>query len=167
MNFKSIYEAVMNKCNIDTDDEQGIAVIKNGINEAYNEISKEEYLTSKTPIPIINGVATLPEDLLSIIKIEPALDKGDFIKGSKIFTVNEGSLTVTYSYLPEDLVNDNDEPEISLRYHKLLITYGCFSYFQFKKKDSVANSYYGAYQRGLNVFNKNDNPTSINGVFSV
>ena len=167
MNFKSIYEAVMNKCNVDLDDEQGVAVIKNGINEAYNEISKVEAFTSKTPIPIINGVATLPEDLLEIIKIEPSLSGDDFIKGSKIFTSNKGSLILTYSYMPEDLVNDKDEPEISLKYHKLLITYGCFSYFQFKKKNDVANAYYGSYQRGLNIFEKNDNPTSINGVFAL
>lgn len=167
MNFKNIINAVMNKCNVDNDDIQAIDIIKLGINEAYGEIAKKEKLTATTPVIIMNGIGKLPDDLLEVVQFEPALNKGDSIKGSSLFTEHEKSIQLTYTYLPEDLVEDEEEPEISLKYHKLLVAYGCFSYFQFKKKNDIANSYFASYNRGLSVFEGHYNPENIIEVFSL
>lgn len=167
MNFKSICDAVLNKCNIDSDDIQAIDIVKLGINEAYGEIAKKECLTATTPVIIMDGIGKLPEDLIEVKKFVPSLKEGDKIQGSSLFTEHEKSIQLTYTYLPDDLVEDFEEPEISLRYHKLLVAYGCFSYFQYKKKNDIANSYFAAYNRGLSVFDKQYGAENVVEVFSI
>lgn len=138
----------MNKCNIDSDDTQAIDVIKLGINEAYGEIAKDEKISVTVPLPIIDGVVNLPDDTIDVLNTYPELSDDDKKIGRKIFTELTGDLSLTYSYLPVDMEANDDEPEISERYHKLLITYGCYSYYQFKKKNDVAGAYMNAYLRG-------------------
>lgn len=167
MDFKKIVDTVMNKCNVDTDDIQGIDVIKLGINEAYYEIAKAEGFTITTPVPIINGIVSLPDDLFEIKKIVPELLDSDYISGSRIFTDHKGSLNITYSYTPEELINDTDIPEISIKFIKALIHFGCFSYYQFKKKDKVAVSYMNSYERLMSKFNKEYLQDKIVEVFTI
>ena len=52
MNFKELVAMTMNRCNVDDDDDQAIAVIKLGLNDGYIEIAKHDNLimTSKVPI---------------------------------------------------------------------------------------------------------------------
>lgn len=167
MNYREIIESVMNKCNVDEDDTQGIDVIKMGINESYFEISKLDGYTIRMPLPIINGIVSLPEDLFEIKKIEPELLSDDRIDGSRIFTGHKGTLTITYSFTPEELINDTDIPEISARFRNALIHYGCFSYYQFKKKDKVAASYYNSYDRLIKKYTNYYTQSQISEVYKI
>lgn len=167
MNYKEIIATVMNKCNVDDDDTQGIDVIKLGINEAYFEVSQLEGNTLTMPLPIINGILTLPEDLFEIKKIEPELKSTDKIEGNRIFTEHKNSLTITYSSTPEELSEDTDVPEISNKFIKGLIHYGCFSYYQFKKKDKVAASYYNSYDRLIKKYTNYYTQSQISEVYKI
>lgn len=150
MNFKEIVEATMNKCNVDSDDLQAIEIIKLAINDGYKEIAKVEKIVTTAKVPIIMGKATLPENISELIKVSPSLLAGDKIEGRTIITsLTDKILDITYSYFPDELVNDTDIPEITPKYHSALVNYGCFGYYQFKKKIEIANAYLMSFNRNV------------------
>ncbi|MDF2800789.1 MAG: hypothetical protein K0S61_692 [Anaerocolumna sp.] len=167
MKFSEIYTSVMNKCNVDTDDDQAIKVIKDGINVGYKEITKESKLISTVNITPTNKLITLPDDIIEILKVTPVLDGEDQLVGNNIITNKEYEFTIVYSYTPDSLTKDNDEPELPTKFHDLLIDYGCYIYYQFKKKDT-AREFYNSYRTSLtNMVTNNLGQNSVRAVYSL
>lgn len=168
MNFQSIYSSTMNKCNVDTDDDQAIKVIKDGINEGYKEVARESKPVATATITPINKLISLPDDILEILNIDPPLSDADQLLGNNIITDKIDAFTFIYSYLPDDMVKDKDEPEIPLKYHSLLVAFGCYKYYQFKKKNDVAADYYNNFKSDLNnLRTTNYSGDSIQAVYSL
>lgn len=169
MTFDEIIKATMNKCNIDDDDDQAIAVVKLGINEGIKEVAKEEKIILTSKIPIIMGKATLPENAVELLNVSPSLLNGDKIEGRTIFTsLDEKIIEVTYTYIPEELIKLTDTPEISSKYHSSLINYACFTYYQFKKKIELAESYLMSFNRAINTLKTEILvPTKIEEVYRI
>ena len=81
MNFSTIKEKVYNRIDETDYDEQIENIVEGAINQAYMELCKIDKRISRAYIPVINGVATLPENTLEIIKVIPELGKEDKIEG--------------------------------------------------------------------------------------
>lgn len=156
--LKEIIDLTKNRINFVDPDEQVDGIILNAINHAYMfDLSKVEPSFNKAYVPVINGTAPLPDDLHSIEKISPSLLDSEYRKGNSIISDRSVTFEVLYIVAPEPLVNDNDEPQLTLKSRYLLSTYACYEYFTFKKKSEVAQYYLGAYEREKNKIYSSDN----------
>ena len=153
MNLKTFGDIVTLTKNIinQTDpDEQIDIIVKTAINHAYmNELAKEDKRITKAFIPIINGVATLPDDIMSIERLEPALNPDDMKLGNAIITSLTGRFTLIYSYLREPLVNDGDELDMNTKYFYPLALYGAYAYYKHRKKSAEEQSFYASYRQAI------------------
>lgn len=160
MTFKEIIDLTKNR--IDTVeqgdfDEQIESIVTNAINHCYLfELSKLEPDMNKAYLPSVNGLVSLPDDIDEIISIYPELEPGERRIGKNIVTDREETFELLYTMVNEPLINDNDEPNISKKYHYLLSTYACYSYFTYRKKTDIASMYLNEYMLQLNK-TKEDN----------
>lgn len=157
MTFKELIDLTKNRVNEVDPDEQVDLIIKSAINEAYIEVSKRDKRLSTAYIPIINGVATLPEDIQDIELVEPELLTGDRKIGNNILTSRTGTFKITYSALRDKLVNDNDEPDINPRFVYALSSYACYAYYLHRKKLEVANQYLNEFLSTTSIQDSSDN----------
>lgn len=149
-NFLELLEVTKNRVNYVDPDPQIDLILKNALNEAYQQIAKETSIISTAYIPIIQGVASLPETTTEVISTEPELLPGDEIKGQSIITKRTGVLEVKYVSIPDQMIQDTDTIDIPEKYHFILTTYAASIYFGFKKKIEMAEYYmsqwYGSLQ---------------------
>ena len=169
MNFKELVAMTMNRCNVDDDDDQAIAVIKLGLNDGYKEIAKHDKLIITSKVPIIMGKVHLPENISELISTDPVLNNSDKIEGRTIITsLDKKIIEVTYSYIPDEMIKDNDIPEIAPKFHSTLINFGCYSYYLFKKKIELANSYLVSFNRTVDsITTEASMPLQIEEVYRI
>ena len=152
MTLKEILTDVYNNIDEVDEDEQVEIIVKNAINEAYAELCAEDVRTSRAYVPVINGVATLPDGLISIIKMNPEKKSGDTIKGNSLITSNTGVIELFYTYQRDSLVNDDDEPD----FHKSLVgalpIYAHYKYRMYRKKYNMAQLLLQEYNRIITQF---------------
>jgi hypothetical protein len=133
------------------------SVIKNAVNHAYlYDLSEKDKRLSTAYIPVINGLATLPEDINTIESISPSLIGGERRIGNAILSSRDTVFTVTYSSVREPLVEDTDEPDLNQKYQYLLSTYACYEYYNLKQ-DNRANMFLNEYQNELEKILNGDN----------
>jgi hypothetical protein len=161
--YKDIIDLAKYRIGEIDEDEEIEYVIKNAINQSYLfDLSKIEERLSTSFISVVNGVATLPDDLNAIVEITPKLISGEYRRGNAIVSKREGTtFTLVYSIIPEPLVNDTDVPDLSSKAKYLLATYACFSFYTYKKKAQMIDVYYGEYQRGINELKIDDDNYDI------
>lgn len=148
--FLDIIKLTQNMIDEVDSSEQVLSIIKNAINTAYiSELAEYDKRISTAYVPIINGVGNLPDDLDSIENISPSLIDGERRVGNVILSSRNTTFTVTYSVLREELVNDTDEVDLSLKFIDLLVIYACYLYFQYRRKTSIANNFLNEYQRKI------------------
>lgn len=147
--FGQLLEFTKNRVNFIDEDEQVDMILKEALNYAYSTISKQIKTLQTAYLPIIEGVAVLPEDCLEVISIEPALTGSDKIKGANILTTHEGTLTVSYVGIIDPLTKDTDILDIPTQYAYPISTYGCSIYYGFKKKMDLAEFYMANYYQTL------------------
>lgn len=137
-------------------DEQVEIIVENSINEAYSELCKKDIRLTTAFVPIINRVATLPEDIIEIHECIPELEAGDRLIGSNIITDKEGILEIIYSYIREPLTNDNDEPDLHLDLQYALANFACYKYFLYRKKVEIANGFLNNYESKVYKFEQSN-----------
>jgi hypothetical protein len=149
-------------------DDQIDVIVKNAINYAYtNEIGLKDKRFNTAYIPVVNGLAKLPSDLLSVEEIKPSLKPGDRLLGeSAIKTSFKGVLEVLYTVIREPLLKDNEEPDVNKKYFWALVMYGCYAYFKHRKKPNEESSYYISYQQALNLEGDHNISNKITDVYS-
>lgn len=152
MNFKDIQDIAYNMIDEVDLDEQVEIIVKSAINESYMSLCARDKRVQTAYVPIIMGVATLPEDIISVEKITPPLGQTDKRIGSNIITDKTGTFSVLYSYVREPLVTDNDEPDLHLTLQYALATYACYKYFEYRKKESVASTFLTNYSMAIMEF---------------
>lgn len=153
MTFKELIDLANNIIDETDYDEQIDIIVKHAINKAYLDLSNYDLRLSRAYVPIINGVATIPNNCTKIIKTVPSLGFGDKIIGSSIVTDKEGVIEILYAYTREALVNDDDEPDLNTVLQYALVTYACYKYFEHRKKIEVANSFLNNYNQEVSGFN--------------
>jgi hypothetical protein len=142
-------------------------IVKTAINHAYmNELAKVDKRVTRAYVPIINGAATLPDDILSIESITPEIKPGDRRIGNVILTSLTGVFTLDYSYLREPLVNDTDELDLSKKYFYPLALYGAYAYYKHRKKSNEEQSYFVAFRQAIADLEDSDNlPVTMKNVY--
>lgn len=158
MIFKDILTNVYNLIDEVDKDEQIEIICKNAINESYNILCNLDYRLLRAYVPIINGVATIPNNCLKIIETKPTLGVEDKIIGNNILTPSTGVIEILYNYLREPLLLDDDEPILADQLQYALINYACYKYYEHRKKDNVAQMFFGNYNQI--VYNYQDSVSS-------
>jgi hypothetical protein len=158
MTFKEIVDMVKRRINETELDTQLDALVKDAVNYAYiYEIPRYDKRIDTARIPSINGACVLPDDVDTIIQITPELQYGEKRVGNVLLTKRDIMFTIAYSIIREQLVNDTDVLDLSLKFQYLLTTYACYMYWQFKKKTGIANSYLEQYQLAVQRLFDEDN----------
>jgi hypothetical protein len=152
MNFKEILDIARNIIDETDEDEQIDVILKSAINKAYIDLSSVYKRLNNSYIPIVNKIATLPDDLIGIEYISPSLDSTDKRIGKNILTSKTGTFELIYSYIREPLVNDTDEPDLDLALQYALAMYGCYKYSEYKKRDNMVQMFMQSYQNEVSNF---------------
>lgn len=147
--FLELLTFTKNRVNFIDEDEQVDMILKEALNYAYTTISKQFKTIQTAYLPIIEGVAVLPEDCLEVISIDPALTGSDKIKGANIMTQHEGTLAVSYVGTIDPLQKDTDVLDIPQQYIYPISTYACSVYYGFKKKLDLADFHFSQYMQTL------------------
>jgi hypothetical protein len=158
MKYKEIIDLTKNRVDeYDSSDTQVDTIVKNAINHSYMfDITVKEPRVTMTYVPVINGIATLPDDINKILSITPELSHKERRIGNVILSNYAGTYTIIYSTVPTPLVADEDVPQVSEKYHYSMSTYACYEYFISKKKTALAQQFYSTYQQELNKLDDND-----------
>ena len=159
MIYKDMINVVKNIIDETDEDSQVDVIIKQGINEAYRDLAKVDKRVKIAYVNIINGIAQIPIDCESVIKITPELISTDKKMGNTIITTQTGTFTIIYSYYRDDLVNDNDEPDLVLELQDALITYACYTYYKYRKKPNEVSIYLSDYNNAKSEFSIRDEGT--------
>lgn len=165
--FEELLMYTKNRVNFIDEDEQVDMILKEAINFAYTTISKEIKTMQTAYLPVIDGVAILPDDCLEVLKIEPDLYASDRIKGSNIMTKHEGTLTVSYVGTIDRLEKPKDVLDIPQQYVYPISTYACSQYYAFKKKADLSDFLYGTYMKLLEDLKIEDGYGSNNQIQNV
>jgi len=126
-------------------------IIQEGINFAYVfKTDKIEPEYSTTIGVVINGLVSLPSDLLSIEKITPSLNGDDKKKGLTLIVSEDDGTTFTIVYKASRsplILTDTVDCSDKLKY--LLTTYGCYAYQQYRKRQPIAQIYLDEFNTGI------------------
>lgn len=152
MNFKQILDLAYNIIDEVDEDEQIEIIVKNAVNEAYRELSKIDKRISTAYVPVIMGTATLPDGCLQIIQCTPQLDSNDKLIGNAIITSKTGILEMVYAVAPDDLEQDEDEPELNVYLHEALSLYAGYKYMLHRKKETMAQQFLNRYMMKINNY---------------
>jgi hypothetical protein len=133
------------------------SVIKNAVNHSYlYDLSPIDKRISTSYIPVINGKATLPDNIENIEKITPSLIYGERRTGNSILSERDITFTVMYSAFRDALVDDTDEPDLSLKLQYLMSTYACYAYCELVN-DNRASTFLNEYNTQINNISYDDN----------
>lgn len=153
MNFRELIDLANNTIDEIDYDEQIESIIKNAINKAYLDLSNVDLRVTKAYLPIVNGIATIPNNCYKIVKTTPKLDNNDKIVGNSIITNRSGVIEMLYSYTREPMLEDIDEPDLNTALQYALVSFACYKYFEHRKKIDVANSFLNNYMQEVQSFN--------------
>lgn len=154
MILREMLEVVYNAIDETDEDEQVAIICKNAINEAYSLLCMEDVRLTTSYVPVINGVAEIPNDCAKIVKITPELDRNDVKVGNNIVTNKKATYTILYNYIREPLIYDEDEPDLHLTLHMALVNYACYKYFLHRKRTDVGQMYLEKFNQDIYKFNQ-------------
>lgn len=102
-------------------------ILTDGINIAYLKIASEKHILQMKDT--VNSGDMLTKKPNRIIKVEIGGRAIPFeVEGSELLYDYEDTAEVLYSYIPEELKNSTDTPEIPEQYHRALCYYAAFHY---------------------------------------
>lgn len=152
MNFRELIDLTNNTIDETDFDEQIETIVKNAINKAYLDLSNIDLRVTRAYVPVINGVASIPNNCCKIVSTSPKLDSSDKIVGYSIITNKEGVIELLYAYTREPMIEDTDEPDLNTNLQYALTTFACYKYFEHRKKIDVANSFLNNYSQEVQGF---------------
>ena len=156
MTLIEVTNYIANAVGVKQDDTRNLALIKSYINESYLLLSKTDKRLTRAYMPIINGIATIPNNSIGILRTIPKLDKSDSTHGNSILTEKTGVIEAIYFYLREALIEDDEEFDLSEVLQKAIINYVCSMMFRKDGEIQQANSYYDMYSRNISEFEQID-----------
>lgn len=155
MTYKELIGHVKRIMTVKEDDFKETDVIKLALNDGYNMLCYLDKRVTKAYTPVINGIVTLPNNLIKIVSSVPQLSSEDSIVGNSIITQKKGVIEILYSYTREPMVLDSDEPDLNDRLQYALIHYACFKLSESRGEPN--NSYINLFSQVKNEYEeKND-----------
>lgn len=149
-NYGDILALAKKRCRVDdiTDFDD---IIGSAINSAYIELKQKYPLVATAAVSSVNKIVTLPSDCMDIISIDPVLYADEYRLGDNLILQQDNTYTIVYSKVPAALTNTTDVPLLNKKFWYALSTYGCYAYYNFKKKHNEAAAYMQEY---LSIINK-------------
>lgn len=160
MTLAEILEITKNLIDETDEDPQIDIIVKSSINEAYRTLCTVDKRVTTAYIPIINGIATLPVEYISTVKISPALTGRDMYAGNTIVTDKQGVFTLTYAYSREELQSNSDEPDLHPSLMPALYNWAAYKYWMHRKRAGVPEYFYNVYNTIVNTFIINNNTST-------
>lgn len=151
MNFKECLDQAKNLIDEVEQDTQIDIILKNALNEAYTELSTIDKQVRTTYIPVINGKATFPLDIVKVVNISPS-DSNAKLEGNAYYTSSDGIITLDYVATREPLVLETDEIILNKQLQYAMTLYGAYRYYQHRRKTDIANMFLNNYLRTLSMF---------------
>lgn len=146
MTKTEILTTVKNRIDETDEDTQIDNIIETAFDYCYRrDLGKLDKRISTAYLPIINGVATLPEDLMDIEKITPSLGLTDRKVGNSILTDNTGTFNLIYSYI-RTAPGDTEELDMDETLQYLIVLYCCIAYYEYKKRAETTQLYLNKYE---------------------
>lgn len=143
--FGDILSLAKKRCNIsditDFDD-----ILSTAINSVYIELKKKNPIVATAAVSSVNKVLTLPTDCMDIISLDPCLYTDEYRLGDTLILQQDSSYSIIYTKVPGPLINNTDIPLLNKKYFYALSTYGCYAYFNYKKKQNEAMAYMQEYR---------------------
>lgn len=152
--LRDIVNIVSKSLDIKQDDTKTLALVKNATNEAYLILSKIDKRITRAYVPIVNGILTIPENSLGVVKTNPILTIDDRIYGNSIVTNKEGIVEIYYYYMRELLEDDEDELELNTVLQQAVINYVCYILCNDIGDTNRAESFYNAYYRNISMYDQ-------------
>lgn len=152
MTLKEIMDIVKNLIDETDVDPQIDVIVKSSINEAYRNLCSVDKRVTTAYIPVVNGVATLPENYISTVKLSPKLSDGDMYVGNTIVTDKTGTFTLVYTYTRNELTRDTDEPDLHPSLVSALWNWAAYKYWMHRKRSGIPDYFLQAYNSTLNGF---------------
>jgi hypothetical protein len=139
MNLKEIYTMALDKLNLKDGDRRTENILKSAINYAYLEIASRDHNAIELEFELDedSNIVYLPNNFLTLLRVKHSsigvLDANEYtiINNRLILGTHiplSGELYLMMILAPDELVNDNDVPEINPKYHMALVYYAMFMY---------------------------------------
>lgn len=170
VDFEDIYLLTLDRVDEEAGDTQVDNIIKEAINHAYmKDIIKCDKRFTTATITVQDGIATIPDDCDSIEKITPALGAGEYRKGNTIFSGLADDATYSLTYVPSKIpmVENSDVPDCNSKFFYPMSTYACYAYFEFKKRNDVAQMYLMEYKDSITEPFDDNIPEGVSDYYSV
>lgn len=130
MTLQEILENVMMDIDEDIDDYEVVNVVTKFINRAYKDLAKKEYLEKITTLTFVDGVANKPTDFYNAIGLYVDDMPVQYeIQGNNIKSDYDSAILI-YNYLPDELINLEDETVTNESNIEYLIAYAEYLYFR-------------------------------------
>ena len=152
MNFKQLLDLTYNMIDEVDEDEQIEIIVKGAINEAYRDLAKIDKRISTAYVPVIMGAITLPDNCLQVVSTSPELTNEDKIVGNSIITNKSGIVKMVYATSPEELIENEDEPDLNIFLHEALCLYACYKYMLHRKKVEESEYFLNRYIMKINNY---------------
>jgi hypothetical protein len=154
--------AVKNFINEPDIDEQIDSIVNSAIDEAYSDLSLVDKRVSTARLNVRNGIASLPDDLLTIIESTPKLDSNDRKIGNSIITEKIGTIAIKYVPVRELITTDDEDYDLHQMLNKAVINYCASQYFDYRKKTQQSQWLLNKYEKAKEDFlSINDNVEEV------
>ena len=98
------------------------------------------------------GAITLPDNCLQVVSTSPELTNEDKIVGNSIITNKSGIVKMVYATSPEELIENEDEPDLNIFLHEALCLYACYKYMLHRKKVEESEYFLNRYIMKINNY---------------
>ena len=140
MTKTEILTTVKNRIDETDEDTQIDSIIETAFDYCYRrDAGNLDKRLNQAFLPIVNGLATLPEDILNIEKLTPSLSGSDRRIGNSVITDKTGIFELIYSYV-RPIPTDTEELDMDETLQYLIILYCCIAYYEYKKKNYIDNT---------------------------
>lgn len=145
-------------------------------NDGMRDLAQYIHIRKEEDVTAVGGRIRLSDLSATCVKVLTVKQDGSDMaftfdpSSYYIHVAQDGAMTISYEYIPKDMVNDTDVPDLPEALHPLLIPYCCFSEHMTRDPNTQrrANMFYDKYDDGRRKFKRNmgesDTYTFINTV---
>lgn len=146
MNKSAVIAATKNRIDeVDVDD-QIDSIIADAFDYSYRyDLGKLDKRFSNAYCPVVNGMAVLPDDILDVEQVTPALLITEKRRGNVIMSAQDVTFAVLYSIVRPD-PSDTEELDMDLSLQHMIMFYCCSAYYDYKRKLDISNQYITEYK---------------------
>ena len=142
MTFKEIVNTIIGDIDEDINDTLLVSKIKGYANRGYKELAKREYLEKTLTTELVDGMSSIPSNAIKVYEVKKDGVPLRFdIDGKKVIVDSTGEVEVVYTYIPDSMENDDDEPTTNMGNEEFILSYAKWLYFLSDDQVELAKLY--------------------------